>query len=75
MESRASKATALLWKAYPLTQEFALTNEEVRFSVAYATGQRLDIPDRYLHQDQVPSARRPYIHLASDSMGPIPPTP
>jgi len=46
MESRASRATTLLWKAYPLTQEFALTDEEVRFSVAYATGQRLDMPDR-----------------------------
>lgn len=41
MESRANKGSALLWKTYPLTQEFALSDEEMRFSVAYATGQPL----------------------------------
>ena len=41
MESRANKGSALIWKTYPLTQEFALTDEEMRFSVAYATGQSL----------------------------------
>jgi hypothetical protein len=41
MESRANKGSALIWKTYPLTQEFALTDEEMRFSVAYATGQPL----------------------------------
>jgi len=47
MESRSNKASALLWKAYPLTKDFALTDEEMRFSVAYATGQRLaSMPDR-----------------------------
>jgi hypothetical protein len=47
MESRANKASHLLWKAYPLTQEFALTDEETAFAVAYATGQRLPhIPER-----------------------------
>jgi hypothetical protein len=47
MESRADGDSALLWKTYPLTQEFALTDEEMRFSVAYATGQKLPhMPDR-----------------------------
>ena len=41
MESRANKGSALLWKTYPLTQDFALSDEDIRFSVAYATGQRL----------------------------------
>ena len=47
MQSRSSRNTALIWKAYPLTTNFALTDEEMRFSVAYATGQRLPhMPDR-----------------------------
>ena len=47
MESRSSRATALIWKAYPLTEDFALTNDEMRFTVAYATGQRLPhMPER-----------------------------
>ena len=47
MESRANRNSALIWKAYPLTQDFALTDEEMRFSVAYATGQRLPhMPER-----------------------------
>ena len=41
LECRTNKATPLLWRAYPLTQEFVLTDEETRFAVAYATGQRL----------------------------------
>jgi hypothetical protein len=41
MQCRANKGSALLWKTYPLTREFALTDEEMRFSVAYATGQAL----------------------------------
>jgi hypothetical protein len=41
LECRANKATSLLWRAYPLTQEFALSDDEMRFAVAYATGQRL----------------------------------
>ena len=36
--SRANKYSARVWRAYPLVQEFALTDEEMRFQVAYATG-------------------------------------
>ena len=47
MQTRANGDSALLWKTYPLTQEFALTDEEMRFSVAYATGQTLPhMPDK-----------------------------
>jgi hypothetical protein len=38
LESRANKGSALVWKAFPLTAEFQLTDEETRFTVAYATG-------------------------------------
>lgn len=55
MESRANKGSALLWKTYPLTQEFALTDEEIRFSVAYATGQRVPhMPERCNCADNAP---------------------
>ena len=35
---RANKDSALIWKAYPLTREHKLTDEETRFLVTYATG-------------------------------------
>jgi len=69
MESRASRATTLLWKAYPLTQEFALTDEEVRFSVAYATGQRLDMPDRCFCARGTELTMEHTVHCAEKSRG------
>jgi len=38
MECRANKASALVWRAFPLTTDFRLTDEETSFAVAYATG-------------------------------------
>ena len=38
LSSRANKDSALIWKAFPLTQEHKLTDDETRFQVAYATG-------------------------------------
>ena len=35
---RANKDSALVWKAFPLTQEHKLTDEQTRFQVTYATG-------------------------------------
>jgi hypothetical protein len=43
MESRADKTSALVWKAFPLTADFTLSDEDMRFTVAYATG--LHLPD------------------------------
>ena len=36
--SRANRYSAVAWKAYPLTKELRLTDDETRFMVAYATG-------------------------------------
>lgn len=38
---RANKSSSLVWKAFPLKREFRLTEQEVRFLVAYATGSSL----------------------------------
>ena len=69
MESRANKASALIWKAYPLTQDFALTDEEVRFSVAYATGQRLPhMPERCSCARGTPLTMEHTVHCAEKLM-------
>lgn len=38
LTSRANRYSAVAWKAYPLTKELRLTDDETRFMVAYATG-------------------------------------
>jgi hypothetical protein len=41
LKSRANKDSALVWKAYPLTRELRLEEDEARFLVVYATGSTL----------------------------------
>ena len=43
LECRANRDTALAWGAFPLTKEFRLSDQDVRFMVAYATG--AEFPD------------------------------
>jgi hypothetical protein len=44
-ESRRTKHSAAPWKAYPLTKEFLLSDEDAKFMLQYATGtQALNLP-------------------------------
>ena len=45
--SRTNQSSAIVWKAFPLTEEFHLSNQEVKFLLTYATGAPMtDLPNK-----------------------------